>query len=221
MTKDDSTLALSLLDRLRSLEEQFERGMDRASTALLLIHHERAYLATHSSFEAYCRERWGYTRQHAYRLIEYAGVVLNLENNDAPTPADVTPGLHPQHPVRLSERQYRALKHVPVEIRQDALREAIETSPNGNPPTAAHLEKVAAGFARSALSHHDKFEVQFDSRDTETERLRARVAEFESAAREVVDLLSSGRITHPSIDRLRALLTDHSAAASNMVGLDA
>jgi hypothetical protein len=123
--------------------------------------------------------------------------------------------------VRLSERQYRALKHVPVEIRQDALREAIETSPNGNPPTAAHLEKVAAGFARSAVSHHDKFEVQFDSRDTETERLRARVAEFESAAREVVDLLSSGRITHPSIDRLRALLPDHRPDASNMVGLDA
>jgi hypothetical protein len=32
----------------------------------------------HGTFEEYCRERWGMSRIHAYRLIESAAVVGNL-----------------------------------------------------------------------------------------------------------------------------------------------
>jgi hypothetical protein len=35
----------------------------------------RLYRADHGTFEDYCREKWGWQRAHAYRLIESASVV--------------------------------------------------------------------------------------------------------------------------------------------------
>src|SRR5690349_20416000 len=42
--------------------------------ALWSIRDGRLYRATHPTFEAYCRERWGFSRQHAHRLIDHATV---------------------------------------------------------------------------------------------------------------------------------------------------
>ena len=42
--------------------------------ALAEIRDLRLYRREYSGFAEYCREKWGWTRQHAYRLIEAAPV---------------------------------------------------------------------------------------------------------------------------------------------------
>ncbi len=42
------------------------------------IRDKRLYRQTHSTFEAYCRERWGWSRQRAYQQIEAASYVSSL-----------------------------------------------------------------------------------------------------------------------------------------------
>lgn len=61
--------------RLAELEEVVERGLStfvEVGNALMEIRDARLYRATHPTFEAYCRERWGFSRSHGYRLIRAA-----------------------------------------------------------------------------------------------------------------------------------------------------
>jgi hypothetical protein len=51
--------------------------LERAK-ALRTIRQHRLYRATHRTFELYCQDRWGFTRQHASRLIDFAEVAENL-----------------------------------------------------------------------------------------------------------------------------------------------
>ncbi|HWE03911.1 MAG TPA: hypothetical protein VG326_16010 [Tepidisphaeraceae bacterium] len=42
--------------------------------ALKTIRENRLYRATYKTFEIYCQTRWGYSRQHAQQLIDWAVV---------------------------------------------------------------------------------------------------------------------------------------------------
>jgi hypothetical protein len=59
-------------------------GMFEAGRALLTIRDERLYREKFSTFDEYCRERWGYSKTHANRMIGAAGVANVL------TPIGVT-----------------------------------------------------------------------------------------------------------------------------------
>jgi hypothetical protein len=66
---------------LAECETLIERGLttfNEVGQALLRIRDERLYRASHKTFEEYCRERWNWSRRHANRQIEAAGVVQNL-----------------------------------------------------------------------------------------------------------------------------------------------
>lgn len=65
----------------RSLEGKIERGLQvfhEVGMALLEIRDKRLFRLTHTSFEAYCRDRWGLERQRAYQLMGAAEVVQVL-----------------------------------------------------------------------------------------------------------------------------------------------
>ena len=67
--------------RLAELEAVIERGLDtfvEVGTALAEIRDGRLYRETHATFEAYCRERWGWTRRVGYQYIEAAQVAGNV-----------------------------------------------------------------------------------------------------------------------------------------------
>ena len=66
---------------LHRLELRVERAVCEAGTALREIRDKRLYRSTHSSFEQYCYERFGYTRRRPYQLIEAAIVFENLCTN--------------------------------------------------------------------------------------------------------------------------------------------
>jgi hypothetical protein len=64
-------------DRLH-LERRVERAFFEAGKALSELRDRRLYRSTHSTFEEYCKDRFGFERRHPYRLIEAAGVIDNL-----------------------------------------------------------------------------------------------------------------------------------------------
>ncbi len=56
--------------------------------ALLEIRDRRLYRETHATFEAYCRERWGFKRVQAHNYISAAKVVENVHSNEhSPLPS--------------------------------------------------------------------------------------------------------------------------------------
>jgi len=77
---------------LRTLAENerlIERGIlgyAEAGTALADIRDRRLYRADHGTFEAYCRERWGFSRQRALQLVDAAAVTTNVVMQELPPP---------------------------------------------------------------------------------------------------------------------------------------
>ncbi len=74
-------LAEAVRRTLADLEIVIERGVKtfvEVGVALEEIRDGKLYRPTYPTFEDYCRERWGWSRQHAYRQIQAAGVAKNL-----------------------------------------------------------------------------------------------------------------------------------------------
>lgn len=94
-------------------EATIQAGLDtfvEVGEALAEIRDSRLYRDKHSTFEAYCRERWGMQRAQAYRLIESAEVVAAL------SPIGDTPPI-------TNEAQARALAPI---IREHGAEKAAE-----------------------------------------------------------------------------------------------
>ena len=82
---------------LDECEQVIERGLTtfvEVGQALMEIRDGRLYRATHSDFDTYCRERWGWNVRYANRVIGAA---------------EVAEELGPMGPTPASERQARPL----------------------------------------------------------------------------------------------------------------
>lgn len=120
--------------RLADLEADIEaglRGYERAGQALRQIRDERLYLETgYSSFDAYCRDRWGFSRIHAYRQIDAAAVAGLLPTGNTAPP--------------VTERQARELAPL---VRADPAAVAdvwqAAQAAHGPSPTAEQLRPLA------------------------------------------------------------------------------
>lgn len=87
-------------------------------------------LAGHGTFEDYCRERWGFERAHAYRMVQSAEVVGALSpNGDISEPRS-----------EAVARELAPLRDEP-EVMREAWTEAVEQ--HGPAPTAAQVREVA------------------------------------------------------------------------------
>ena len=102
----------------RQLEDTLQKEMGtfvRVGQILLTIREQRLYRKTHKTFEAYCKERWEFTKSHTYRLIASAQVM------DVLSPmGDVLPE---------SERQARPLTTIDLEEVGNVWAECLETAP--------------------------------------------------------------------------------------------
>jgi len=56
--------------KLARLESDIESGIGTVGRALTVIQSEQLYKSTNKTFEAYCKERWGFGRDYAYKLIK-------------------------------------------------------------------------------------------------------------------------------------------------------
>lgn len=69
------------LSELARLERIIENGLEtflEVGRALLKIREGRLYRESYDAFEAYCREKWGFSKTHANRLIAGAEAVETL-----------------------------------------------------------------------------------------------------------------------------------------------
>lgn len=117
-------------DDLTLLESVIEIGLNafhRAGNALVDIRDRRLYRQHYTTFEEYCRERWGFSKTHANRLIGASSVAENL------TPLGVKPE---------SESHLRPLTGLEPEQQREVWQEAAVTAPAGK-ITAAHVKRIA------------------------------------------------------------------------------
>lgn len=120
-------------NRLRELEATIKAGVRTfvdVGLALLEIRDSRLYRASHATFDAYCRERWGMSKTHANRQIDAAGVAGLL------APMGVIPA---------TERQAREL--VPLAHADE--QEAVEV---WQELRWEHGDRVTAGLVREAVT---------------------------------------------------------------------
>jgi len=120
---------------LAQFEGVIERGMNtfvEVGNALAAIQERKLYRSAHGTFEVYCRERWGFSRQRAYQLTAAADTVTTMVDAGLPAPD--------------SERQARELGRVPAAERAEIWRETVERT-DGQPTAAAVRETYAARTA--------------------------------------------------------------------------
>ena len=113
-------------------------GFIETGEALASIRDGRLYREAHPSFEAYCAERWGFSRIHAHRLIKASDVVSNLlpiGNADEASP-----------PMPVNEAQVRPLTKLMPEQQREAWAKAVGSAPGGK-VTAKHVEAVVKAVA--------------------------------------------------------------------------
>lgn len=128
MTHPEATTDSATLDTrsLTDLEAVIERGLQtfvEVGAALMSIRERKLYRETHDTFDAYCKDRWGWTATRAYRLMQASEVVETL-------PIGSTPA---------NEAQARELVKVPEAERAEVMQEA---STNGK-PTAEKIREAA------------------------------------------------------------------------------
>ncbi len=125
--------AITEVDSLRlfELETIIKEGLKtfvEVGNALMEIRDSKMYRETHGTFEDYCKERWNISRPRAYQLISSAKTVYNLSPIGDILPTNI--------------EQTRPLTKLEPEEQRQVWQEAVETAPNGEPPTAKHVASV-------------------------------------------------------------------------------
>ena len=117
--------------RFAELEQTIENKLQAfydVGNALNEIKESRLYRADHGTFEEYCKTKWGFARQHAYRLIASSKVLDNIEPTD-------------EQRENLRETHLRPLATLPVDEQKKAFLEAMESAPDGQ-LTQKHVREV-------------------------------------------------------------------------------
>ena len=127
---DTSAAAVEVVEELTDeeaaerhrLELTVERAFYEAGAALLKLRSRRLYRSTHYTFEEYCRERFGFSRQNVNYLIAASGVVDNLLTtngcqNSQTNYFQILP---------TSERQVRPLTALEPDVQREVWQQAVE-----------------------------------------------------------------------------------------------
>lgn len=205
-------LTVSETARLSVLERVIRRGQRKfieVGRALAEIRDSRLYQYGHRTFEEYCREKWGWNRAYAGKIIEAAEVVGGL-------PENVSHGIQ-------NERQARELARVEPERRAQVIEVAASVASAEERPMAARDIREAA--APEPREHHEptseavtrsRFAVQIEemvqaARELPIGELWALKVEWESAAqrlRRPAPTEPEETATASSRRRIEQLLTD-------------
>lgn len=131
------------LAQLKAYESIIERGLKtftEVGSALMDIRDKRLYRADYSTFEDYCRERWGMARSRAYQLMDTALVVNTLS-----TMVDILP---------TSERQARPLTSLEPDEQREVWQRVITNVPEAKITAATVQEAVDAFRQKPHVAHN-------------------------------------------------------------------
>jgi ParB family chromosome partitioning protein len=122
---------------IRSLKENeliIEKGLNtfyEVGNALTEIRDNRLYKELYPTFEQYCKERWGISRDYSYRMIRSSSVIANIKNVDNCL----------QNEIPKTEGQARELSKAPPEKQAEVWHQAQEET-GKNQPTAKEIKQV-------------------------------------------------------------------------------
>ncbi|WGV29105.1 hypothetical protein [Halotia branconii] len=112
-------------DRL-NLERRVERAFYEAGKALMELRDRRLYRSTHKTFEEYCRDRFGHSRQQSNYLIAAANVYENLTTNGCQNVGDGNLTTNGSQILPSSERQVRPMVQLKPEQQCVVWQQAVE-----------------------------------------------------------------------------------------------
>lgn len=141
---------------LRSLEGRIEKGLQTfrdVGFALMEIREDKLFRATHETFEAYCRDRWGLDQARAYQFLGAAEVVKALGDGvEGPVNESQAREL-----VSLVHTDPKAVREVWKDVQATGkpitaavIREAVQAhsprpdAPPGTTPTEALVARILA-----------------------------------------------------------------------------
>jgi hypothetical protein len=122
------------------LELRVERAFHEAGTALRELRTRRLYRSTHKTFEEYCRDRFGYSRQNANYFIAGASVVDNLMN--------LTTNCCQILPTK--ESQVRPLTSLEPDEQQEVWQQAVEQA-GGKVPSSRIVKGIVERLKEKPL----------------------------------------------------------------------
>ncbi|WP_233222629.1 hypothetical protein [Chroococcidiopsis sp. CCALA 051] len=125
-------------DRHR-LELRVERAFCEAGKALAELRERRLYRSTHKTFEAYCQDRFGFTRRHVNYLIAGSQVVENLQM-----------GTNGSQILPTSERQVRSLIALEPDEQCEVWQQALVAS-NGKVPSGRVVKGIVEQLKEKPL----------------------------------------------------------------------
>jgi hypothetical protein len=152
---------LSVLDKHESVIERGLKTFADVGSALLAIRDGRLYREQHTTFEAYCRERWGFSRSRAHRLIDAAQVCETLPMGNKPQ----------------SERQARPLSRLPAADQPEAWKAANEKAESEQRPVTARDVETEVNKRKPRFENPQQEEGEYEKNETQviTDPLSGRV----------------------------------------------
>ncbi len=139
VVEPEELTASELKDRKR-LERKVEKAFYEAGTALKELRDRRLYRDTHYTFEKYCQDRFGHTRQKSNFLIAGADVYHHLTTNRC----QILPS---------AEYQVRPLTSLPKEQQKLAWEEAVSEA-GGTVPPHRIVKSVVKRWRHQVKSPH-------------------------------------------------------------------
>lgn len=130
--------------RLVECERLVESSLENGYNALRRIHDEKLYKADgYSSFKNYVEQRWGWSKTHAHRLIDYSKIVERLKQDGV----DHVPSEGQLRPLTKLKRSSKSEEDF-VQKAAGAARIAIDTAPQRD-----SVPRVTAQHVESTMSH--------------------------------------------------------------------
>lgn len=136
---------------LARLEATIAEGLNTfvaVGNALVQIRDKRLYRETHETFELYCRDKWGFSKTHANRLIASAQAVEQIGHIEV---------------VPANEAQARPLTMLPPQQQAEAWKRAV-TAAGGKTPTAKTVREAVEAVLGASSKESTRPDVRFVNR---------------------------------------------------------
>jgi len=132
------------------LELRVEQAFYQAGKALAELRERRLYRSTHKTFEAYCRDRFNYSRDAAYLKISAAEVYGNIQK--------FLPTIGRQIPMPTTERQLRDIAKAGIEpeAQVDAWVRSVDEA-GGKVPSSRVVKGIVEQLKEKPLGNAQGF----------------------------------------------------------------
>ena len=141
---ESSPLSESEIEERDKLEDTVQQAFFVAGQSLKVLRDKKLYRETHSTFESYIRDRFGFTKRKAYYLIDAVEVVNNLKSEPM------------VHFLPTSERQCREIAKLPLQQQASVWISAIDKAGKKVPPARIIKQVVTQTLGKAKMKSEPK-----------------------------------------------------------------